>query len=399
MKRPSLQEPCNLNWLKSQKRPARTRDVTSNLRVAELFAGCGGFALGVIEGCRSAKVSVDIVLAVDSDPRALAVYQKNLGVFCKRAECTSVEELFGGKLEAPSASKEKELANSLGPVDLLIAGPPCQGHSDLNNHSRRYDRRNALYARVARAVEVLQPKVVMIENVPGVVNDRGRSVSRVRNLLEQRGYTVKSLNVDAAKMGVPQRRRRHFLFAFSKSLESRWFPVARSKDTAATLGDVLSGLEDEPCFSTTVFKTPSAPTTRNLKRIAYLYKTNTYDLPDSNRPPCHKDKKHSYKAVYGRLHWDGVANTITSGFGSMGQGRYVHPTRPRLITPHEAARIQGFPDWFSFADVTSRVALQEMIGNAVIPKVAASLVQHLLATKVLEPQSLNSQSLQGALVA
>ena len=74
--------------------------------------------------------------------------------------------------------------------------------------------------------------------------------------------------------------------------------------------------------------------------------------------------EHSYKAMYGRLDWNRPAQTITSGFGSMGQGRYVHPELPRTLTPHEAARLQLLPDWMDFAAGGGRGRWARMIGNA-----------------------------------
>ncbi|MBL0121659.1 MAG: DNA cytosine methyltransferase [Betaproteobacteria bacterium] len=113
-------------------------------------------------------------------------------------------------------------------------------------------------------------------------------------------------------------------------------------------------------------------------RIDYLFKNALYELPNSHRPPCHQNDNHSYKSMYGRLREDQPAQTITSGFGSMGQGRFVHPTRRRTITAHEAARIQGFPDFFSFEGIERVTALREMIGNAVPPPLAMAIVFGLL---------------------
>ena len=82
--------------------------------------------------------------------------------------------------------------------------------------------------------------------------------------------------------------------------------------------------------------------------------------------------------MYGRLRWDLPAQTITSGFGSIGQGRYMHPTQARALTPHEAARIQGFPDYFEFATVSKRADLATMIGNAVPPALSRCITLQLL---------------------
>lgn len=107
----------------------------------------------------------------------------------------------------------------------------------------------------------------------------------------------------------------------------------------------------------------SAPATRH--RIDYLFDNGLADLPDSQRPACHAGGSHSYKSIYGRLAWDRPAQTVTTGFYSMCMGRYVHPSRRRTITAHEAARLQYIPDWFSFSGVRQRTALAHMIGNAV----------------------------------
>jgi DNA (cytosine-5)-methyltransferase 1 len=81
--------------------------------------------------------------------------------------------------------------------------------------------------------------------------------------------------------------------------------------------------------------------------------------------------------MYGRIYWEKPAQTLTSGFGSMGQGRYIHPTRRRLLTPHEAARIQGFPDFFNFSAAATITSLREMIANAVPPQFTAVVVNAL----------------------
>jgi DNA (cytosine-5)-methyltransferase 1 len=78
--------------------------------------------------------------------------------------------------------------------------------------------------------------------------------------------------------------------------------------------------------------------------------------------------------MYGRLKWEEPAQTITSGYGSIGQGRYMHPSEKRALTAHEAARIQGFPDYFQFSEVTKRADLATMIGNAVPPQLAEQIV-------------------------
>jgi DNA (cytosine-5)-methyltransferase 1 len=100
-------------------------------------------------------------------------------------------------------------------------------------------------------------------------------------------------------------------------------------------------------------------------------------VPNSRRTKCYHDE-HSYKSMYGRLRWNEPAQTITSGSSSIGQGRYMHPDQSRALTAHEAARIQGFPDYFSFLGVSHRTALATIIGNAVPPHMIREILGILL---------------------
>jgi DNA mismatch endonuclease (patch repair protein) len=111
--------------------------------------------------------------------------------------------------------------------------------------------------------------------------------------------------------------------------------------------------------------------------MTWLLENNAYDLPNLLRPECHHGV-HSYASMYGRLRWDAPAQTITTGFGSMGQGRFVHPSRPRTLTPHEAARLQTLPDFFDLDETKGRGAWAAVIGNAVPPLLGAHIASPLL---------------------
>ena len=248
-------------------------------------------------------------------------------------------------------------------------------HSDLNNHTRRADPKNELYLRMARFAELVGPTHIVIENVPAVVHDKNKVVQRTIRALEDLGYNVDSSLVEMKKIGVPQGRRRHVVVASKSNVISIASSLARYAGRPRSVGWVLEDLLDARAEG--IFDSPSVATAVNKQRIDYLFEHDLLDLPDKLRPECHREGGHSYKSVYGRLHWDLPAQTITSGFGSMGQGRYVHPKRRRTITPHEAARIQFIPDHFKWGDI-ARTALAEMIGNAVPPKVTYILALELL---------------------
>jgi len=125
-----------------------------------------------------------------------------------------------------------------------------------------------------------------------------------------------------------------------------------------------------------VFDTAPRGDRVNQDRIDWLFDNDEFDLPNARRPACHRNGT-KYTAVYGRMYGDRPAPTLTTGFGSPGQGRFIHPNRRRMITPHEAARLQGFPDSYSFelsnGNVT-RQGLNKWIGDAVPSPLAMYVV-------------------------
>jgi len=151
--------------------------------------------------------------------------------------------------------------------------------------------------------------------------------------------------------------------------------LSRSPVAGRTVSWAVGDIEDSEAVA---FDLPSTCSEENTRRIAWLFENDEYDLPNLHRPACHRNNSHTYRSVYGRLRWDQPAQTITTGFGSMGQGRYVHPSRRRTITPHEAARLQGLPDFFSFASTTKRSAWSRLIGNAVPPFLTTRIAELLL---------------------
>lgn len=368
---------CSEDWIKRRTWP-KLAPHARELRVVDLFCGCGGLSLGAYEAARINQRAVEVALALDIDESAMEVYRGNFGVGSATARVGDILGLFGGRLYAQPSAVEMELRQACGRVDLLVAGPPCQGHSDLNNSSRRKDPRNSLYLRVVRAAKIFEPEVVLIENVPTVVHDRGRVVARATNALEALGFKVSATTIGAASIGLAQTRRRHILIAVRGRELDLGFLKDLKVEKAKTVKDYIGDLATLNGNSVPLFDEAAQMSEVNKKRARFLYKTRKFDLPNRLRPRCHRLAEHSYVSMYGRLRWNRPAQTITGGFGSMGQGRFLHPSRCRTITPHEAARLQGFPDFFDFSKITSRVTLQTTIGNAVPPKLGAIFVHELL---------------------
>lgn len=358
-------------WLHASNLPGPA-EAGKSIRVVDLFAGCGGMTLGVVEAARALGLGCEAGLAMDTHEAALRVYESNFQ--CGRVSREAVESVFG---LSRSAAGSHDLLRGLAPTDFLLGGPPCQGHSNLNNHSRRHDDKNALFFSMARAAEVLDPRHVIIENVRDIVHDQDGVFEATREYLEGRlGYRVATIVIKAEHLGVPQRRHRMFLVATRRSdvelsdLVSP-FLVSEPRSFAWACADLYEHCEGD------AFNSAPRRLEVTTRRIAWLFDKDEYELPDRLRPPCHQDGNHSYKSVYGRLREDEPSQTITTGFSYMGQGRFVHPRARRTLTPHEAARLQFFPDSFAFGDL-KRGEYGYLIGNAVPPKLTYVLALQLL---------------------
>lgn len=369
-----LAELASREFLRLRKRPPSSCE-GAPVRVVDLFSGCGAMTLGAWEACRAIGRPMEPVLAIDFDATALAVYSENFPT--ARVECLDVTKWLNSPLGSRASAAEQTMRKSLGPasIDLLLGGPPCQGHSDLNNRTRRSDPKNSLYDRMARFAEIARPAHIIVENVPAVRHDHGRVLETTILALRRLGYGIDHGIVDLSAIGGAQSRRRHVLVG---SLESQPNVQSIVEKYARRPQTVQWAIGDLRKRSGGPFDSPANPTRQNQKRIDWLFDKDEYDLPDRMRPDCHRFQEHSYRSVYGRMHWDAPAQTITSGFGCMGQGRFVHPKERRTLTPHEAARLQFIPDFFRFDARLKRTALAQMIGNAVPPRLIYVLALDLL---------------------
>ncbi len=362
-------------YLKARALPS-VAEPTASITYADLFSGLGALSLGVAEAARAIGARAELQLAADFDLAPLKVLRSTFGVDEDVAKLVDLSTVLSAR-SIPETKAETELLGADRPeLDVLVAGPPCQGHSRLNNHTRHDDPRNDLYGRVVRFAELRKPRLIIIENVDSVVNDGRRSAAKAIKRLEKLDYTVDTGSIRLYELGVPQKRRRHVLVA-TRAGEKQIVVKEVMKDYAVanpSTRDLRWAIGDlENASAERTFDSPSIPSKKNRKRMKWLHeREERVNLPNSRRPKCHRDKKldedgneteHSYVSMYGKLSWGEPAQTITSGYGSMGQGRYVHPSKERTLTPHEAARLQFIPDFVAFDQVTGRGFWARMIGN------------------------------------
>lgn len=388
-----LKEPCDLSsnhwqgyWWKECLRGVTphpieppspyNRPALGSIHVADLFCGIGGFANGVKQFCVEAGLLFNSLMAVDIDQAATEVYTQNHQTQLPLVE--SVKSLVDYRIRSHGSDAsfsyapelaDASLAKALDGIDLVLAGPPCQGSSNLNNHKHHPDNRNLYYLTVPAFAVACRARAVIIENVPAVVHNAEPVVETAIALFAASGYETVQGVLKADAMGWPQTRKRHFLIARPRDVGG---PISLDKISEILAKDPLPlswalGEHEELSSDEALHKKTQA-TEKNQARIEWLFKHDAHNLVNSERPDCHQSGT-TYSASYGRMHYDRPAPTITTGFISPGRGRFVHPTQPRTITPAEAARLQGFPDNYCYRTDPNiepgRTALAKWIGDAV----------------------------------
>lgn len=320
------------------------------LSAIDLFSGCGGLSCGLKDA------GFDVLAAVEIDRKAQSTYRKNH---------PSVHLYENDIRKLDPAHILEEISLQPGELDLLAGCPPCQGFSRLRTRNQKVsveDDRNNLILEFFRFIKVMRPKTVMLENVPALgYDDRFTSL---RAELEKFGYKSVVAVLDAANYMVPQRRKRLIMLA-SRVHEPA---VAEPTHHRVTVRDALADLEAPSRTNDKLHSLPERRTDAVRALISRIPKNggSRADLGSEAQLDCHKRTKGFYD-VYGRMSWDDVAPTITSGCHNPSKGRFLHPSRNRTITLREAALLQGFPRNYEFDVRHGKEAIALMIGNALPP--------------------------------
>jgi DNA (cytosine-5)-methyltransferase 1 len=249
--------------------------------------------------------------------------------------------------------------------------PPCQGFSTLRARSGRTaapDARNDLIDEFARLTLALRPKMVMMENVPALA--RYEKFADFVDKLERDGYQVVTEVLDVSCYGVPQRRKRLILSA-SRVGTPR---LASEMKTRKTVRSAIGSLKRSGDSGDSLHDYQS---TRRTARVQAMIEAipkdggSRHSLPDGMKLCCHQ-KTSGFNDVYGRMKWDDISPTITSGCSNPSKGRFIHPDEDRPITLREAALLQGFPKDYRFDLSHGRESIALMIGNALPPPFIAA---------------------------
>lgn len=361
--------------------------------VIDLFSGAGGLSLG------AARAGFKLVGAVELDKNAIATHKKNF------PQVKHLEEDVSQFTGATLLQKFALLEGSLGG---LIGGPPCQGFSSIGRKDPS-DTRNELFDHFMRLVGEARPEFFVAENVPGIMLAKNRHiVDNALKRVENDYMLFTPLEAKANLLGAPTIRTRLFFIGIRKDkaqgIAEDFFKQFPTYDDVK-VADALKGLPEEIASE---WRGKSAWAKAKKLPEGYFNDRVQGHIPEGLGDPEALAKNEKQRLVSGcvgtihtpalekrygelaagardpisrssRLDANGYCPTLRAGTGpdkgSYQAVRPIHPTQPRVITPREAARLQGFPDWFLLPDVKWHAFRQ--IGNSVSPLVAEAVLKQI----------------------
>lgn len=390
--------------------------------VVDLFCGAGGLSNGFF------RAGFRTILAIDQNPKVIRTFKLN------HPEVPESHVLCEDLRDFNRDAQRIETILKGQSVDVLVGGPPCQGFSRIGWRSRgsgkRFeateDDRNHLYSELISLLKHIKPKVVLMENVPGIGEVRfpdGSSFQEVtERAMRELGYQPSTWTINAASFGVPQVRVRRVIVGTSLSKTPISPPVPKyyakqyqrrgnslDQELPGDLEKPISVMEaigDLPMlevddglwvakasnvsnsksryFERYALKHPAGlifshktrfQNTADLERYGSLNPGDTYMDLLQRRPDLENYRTDGFEDKYYRLHPDRPSRTIVAHLRKDGNS-FVHPEQVRSISVREAARLQSFDDEYIFTG--SRGDQFEQIGNAVPPLMAEAMAKAIL---------------------
>lgn len=347
------------------------------MKVLDLFSGCGGFSYGFQEA------GYEVLLGVDNEAIALDTFKKN----------HENSEAFN--LDLSKEENLQKIASCLdykGGVDIIIAGPPCQGFS-LTGPRDEKDKRNELFYAVFKISKLLKvkPKAIIIENVTGLATlYKGKAKEEVETSFKENSYNYNSEILYAPDYGVPQIRKRLFFVGVDANYGKFEFPKAIFvKENYVTCEDAISDLptlendlgKERVAYSTKPLSTYQKNMRKKSKLVCNhigtkhteLVKSVIAQVPEGGN---HKDlpkgvgESRKFNEAWTRYHSQKPSKTIDTGHRN-----HFHYKFNRVPTVRENARLQSFPDNFIFLGTKTQQYRQ--VGNAVPPLLGYHIAKQL----------------------
>lgn len=327
------------------------------MKFLDLFAGIGGFRLGM------ERAGHECIGFCEIDKFARASYK-------------AIHDTTGEIELHDITTVSDDFIRSIGNVDVICGGFPCQAFSIAGKRQGFEDTRGTLFFQIARFASILKPRYLFLENVKGLLHhDGGATFGTILETLEELGYDVEWQVLNSKHFGVPQNRERVFIVGHSRGTSGRKiFPIGNSYEKI----DKLPGERNTtntlvaryPAFQSGSFiienQQASVIHVKEATKKGYAVAT-VGDSVNLSHP--------NSKTRRGRVGKQ-IANTILTGTE---QAVISEDLRVRKLTPRECWRLQGFPDYaFDRAQkVNSDSQLYKQAGNSVTVNVIEAIAKGL----------------------
>lgn len=341
----------------------------------DLFSGCGGLSFGF------EQAGFECIVGVDSDKPALETFKYNH----PNASAMHLD-----------LSKEESITEIISKIDnrkinLIVAGPPCQGFS-LSGNRDETDKRNILFYSVFKLAASIKPKYIVIENVPGIATlYKGKAREAILEEFERLGYTCSEKTLYAPDYGVPQIRKRMFfvgvlgdkVFEFPEPTHHKanyltcWDAISDLPSLENNVGSQVANYLSEPL---TIYQDQMRDGAEKLfnhvgTNHSSLVVSVIKQVPEGGN---HKDlpegvgTSRKFNEAWTRYHSEKPSKTIDTGHRN-----HFHYKWHRVPTARENARLQSFPDSFRF--LGSKTQQEKQVGNAVPPRLGYALGKQILS--------------------
>lgn len=345
----------------------------------DIFAGAGGLSEGL------EQAGIEIAAANEYMRSAALTYKynhRNTHLFVKDVKKLDIADV------KKTVGKE---------IDLVCGGPPCAGFSMLGRRNPD-DPRNKLFRQFVRIVKEVKPSCFLMENVEGLLTiENGKTVETVEKSFRALGYNVSRTLVNAAFFGVPQARKRVFIFgSFDSGIDINHMKQAKNK--TVSVSDAISDLDFlEVGESSNEYVNPQTTryqkTIRNRSKTLHNHSTSKHTetvvkrFASMKQGDTARDMPEEYrtkKNIRYRLSENAPAKTVTTM-----PDDYVHYRANRILSVREMARLQSFRDTYIFFGPRTSGGKRRanecpqytQVGNAVPPILAKSVGKWILSNR------------------
>lgn len=337
------------------------------IEAIDIFCGIGGLTYGLQQS------GINVIAGIDNDQSCEYSYTKNNNA---NFICADVAGYDFNQLKTLYSKKS---------IKVLVGCAPCQTFSSytFKVKNQEKDVRWGMINNFLKAIKVLEPDVISMENVKGLADTT--IFEKFVRQIQKIAYLVSYRVANCADYGVPQGRKRLILLA-SKIGNIEIPDLIYSKDNHIPIKKFIRHLPEikhgQECKKDKIHRSRKLQAI-NIKRIQQSKPSGTWrDWDKKLLLKCYqKESGKGYTSVYGRMNWDLVAPTITTQFTTYGSGRFGHPEQDRAISIREGALLQTFPADYDFGEITSTGAICRHIGNAVPPQlgkiIGKQIIQHI----------------------